>query len=211
MPLPPTPEPLKSQGYVVLEGIYGPAARAEIGRLLDAVDPGALPAADPWGVEVVPLLERAPGMARWLAHPPLLSALAAALGGAPTRLYDGARFTHRGAGGFLPWHFHADLAGADGRWDPQRPGAPPRIDRVVVTAYLDGATPDNGPLWVFPRAEGDPWRPPHPDPSAPWPGHHTLHLAPGDVAVWDVATFHAAWCRGGPRRIFGGIFARGGA
>ena len=208
---PAPPEALRQRGYAVLRGIYDAADRAHLAHRLDALVAAVDRPADAWGVEVVPLLERAPDLAPYLDRPSLVEGVSAALGAPARRLYDGARFTGRGQGGFLPWHFHADLAGGDGRWDPARPGAPPRVERVVVTAYLDGATPETGPLWVLPRAEGDPWRPPLADPGVPWPGQVELHLDPGDVAIWDVATFHAAWCRRGPRRIFGGIYGRADA
>lgn len=198
-PEPPGRAALRARGYLVLPGVVTAldATRAH----LDAARArfGAPP--DGWGVEIVPLLERAPALTP--CFDAIQSALDRALG--PTqRLYDGARYTSEGHQSALDWHFHAELGG-DGRWDPHRPGAPARIERVIASAYLDGVA--GGALWVFPRAEGDPWRPPYPDPSADWPGSVALDLAPGDLAVWDVATFHAARHGGRPRRIVGGIWS----
>lgn len=203
---------LVQQGFVVLRGVYDNEALADISRLLNAALAALGPLKpDPWGVEVVPLLSQAPDMRRYLDAPALTRGLADALNGSVERIYDGARFTSPGGGGFLPWHFHASLAGGDGRWDPARPGAPIGLNRVIASAYVDGATADTGSLWVMPRAIDDPWAPPHPDPSQPWPGQVEVVLQPGDVAVCGVATYHAAWCHSAPRRIFGGIFDRTGS
>ncbi len=199
---------LRERGYVTLPSAFSSTELVEIGALLDGAVPGN-PETDDWGIEIVPLVERVPGMAAFLERPALAAGLEAALGGPVRRLYSGARLTSRGRLSFLPWHFHAELAGGgDGRWEPGRSGAPGGIRRVIATVYVDGATTDNGPLWLSPRRVGDPWAPPITDATIPWPGMHEVFLGPGEVAVWDVATYHAAVCRRGPRRIFGGIFER---
>jgi hypothetical protein len=199
MPALPGLTTLRAQGYLVVRGVVTDVE--PICAHLDAAKErfGARP--DGWGVEVVPLLERAPALAPCFAA--IQTALQDALGPCE-RLYDGARYTSLGHQTELPWHFHAELGG-DGRWDPLRPGAPERIERVIASVYLDGTA--GGALRVFPRAEGDPWRPPFPDPSAAWPGSVDLEMAPGDLAVWDVATFHAARHAGRTRRIVGGIWS----
>jgi hypothetical protein len=208
----PLHQQLVQQGFVVLRKVYDDKSLADVSRMLNA----ALAAQGPlkpdlWGVEVVPLLSQAPDMRQYLEAPALTRGLEDALNAPVERIYDGARFTSLGGGGFLPWHFHAHLAGSDGRWDPDRPGAPTGLNRVIASAYVDGATVKTGTVWVMPRAINDPWAPPLPDPSQAWPGQVEVVLQPGDVAVWPVATYHAAWCHSAPRRIFGGIFGRTGS
>lgn len=200
---------LSTEGFVRLQGVFSPAHLADIDALLNAgLAAHPAPVRDRWGTELVPLYDHAPEMARHLEGAPLLEALAPVLGGPVVQLQAAARFTGLGDGGFLPWHFHAPGAGGDGRWDPDRPGAPTGIEAVIVCAYADGASPERGPVWLLPRGVTDPYTPPSLDRTARWPGTREQLLDPGDVLVFTLPSYHAAWCHKGPRRIFGGVYAR---
>lgn len=202
---------LRAHGYVHLRGVYGAAELDDIRAQLDAgLARHPAPPLDAWGTELVPLLDHAPGLARHLDAPALTEPLAEALGGPVVRLASAGRFSSLGGGGFLPWHFHAPGEGrdGDGRWQPDRAGAPDGIGPVIVCGYADGADHARGPVWLAPRSTTAPFAPPSTDRRARWPGMVELEPAPGDVLVFGLATYHAAWCHHGPRRLFGGVVAR---
>ena len=202
---------LREQGFLHLRGIWSPTELEEIRHLLDEgrTRRPDLPR-DAWGTELVPLLDTVPELQPHLDAPALFGALTEALGGPVARLHSAARFTSLSGGGFLPWHFHAPGEGTrgDGRWNPDRPGGPTAPGPLIVCAYPDGADAENGPLWMYPRTVDAPWAPPSTDRTARWPGTVELHLAPGDAVAFTLGVYHAAWCHRGPRRIFGGVWAR---
>lgn len=108
---------------------------------------------------------------------------------------------------FFDWHNH--IGGVSEREHRGVPGGHrfERPQRVAMLHYLDDLEPDNGPLWVLPRAITDPTAAPFPTGREDWPGRVEIRCPRGSVVMIEQCTWHAVPKKRTPgRRLYVGCY-----
>lgn len=112
---------------------------------------------------------------------------------------------------FFDWHTH--VGGVDDQTAGYAREYPSftRSERITMIHYVDGLTPENGPVLVLPRRVDEPTEAPYPATQRDWPGQVEVHCPPGSVLILEQCTWHAAVQRRSPGlRIFIGCYFAGG-
>lgn len=215
-------EALHTRGFAVLPPQHDPtyidAAREALdelhrdyGRPPLATSSGRLchddvTSASPAGLMFSRVFSRKPEIARGYLTPALIDVLAGVLDG-PPRYETCAGMISDPDRPLLTWHCH--IGGLDEDLvDQSDPAGLPadRVRRLTILLYLDAIAPDDGALWVAPRALGDPLGIPSPGRERePWPGQTEVGGPVGTIVLLEERTWHAANPRKTPglRRLVG--------
>jgi hypothetical protein len=199
---------LSARGWAVLPEVYPEADCAQLRAAVDRVwrtlgapvpyDPGEVfldgegTSLSSAGFVCRQLLDLAPEVAEILDRPALLDVIDTVLGpgalieGVAGNLNDATRpfcYWHNHVGGIHAGHFR-EL----GRYPA--PDGP--IRRLVCVIYVDGLSPENGEMLVWPRGRTDPAAPPREDfGSTSWPGEDVVQCPDGSLLLLDEYTWHA--------------------
>ena len=174
------------RGYCVLPSVFTPAECQAIKKLLLAVwRARGEPSLAGFGMGIHPLLEHAPDMAPYYARPIILDALEAVLQDEPRLAHTGARVSSEASDAAIGWHEHY-------AWDKQNVLDRKKPQRVLFGCYVNGSTPEAGPLVVLPRRLNDPIAPAAPALKSDWPGQVVVHAPPGSIVIFDTALYHTA-------------------
>lgn len=188
-------ESLLERGFVVLPSLLDDADRRLASSLLDGIvereRPGGFAG---FGIGIHPLCTRERRLCRYFAHPAVIAICAAALEDEVWLRHTGARIAdaeHRGGERAIGWHNHA--------YAPDEREIPPgdsrrgrRPERLLFGFYLDGSSPEVGPLVALPRRFDDPLAPPSSDKLGIWPGEERILMPPGSACIFTTDLWHTA-------------------
>jgi len=214
---------IRARGYAVFEGLLDPGETASLRREVEGViaeiDPPGFFAADTvqvadgvavtsTGLAISRLLTARPALRPLVLRAPVIEAMRALLG-PDARLELLGAVASDARRPFFSWHTHID--GEEEGERVKRGVWPPveGISRVLTLLYLDDLDDESGPLYVYPRREGDPTPPPHPLDEEAWPDMVELRPKAGDLVALEQCTWHAAKSlrRPGLRLLVGAYFA----
>jgi ectoine hydroxylase-related dioxygenase (phytanoyl-CoA dioxygenase family) len=191
-------------GYCVLDAVYDEAECRHIRTFLDRLceQRGGVSPETPRLV-FHPLLQFCPDMGPFFGKAEVIEALTEIL-------QDDVRLTHSGGAVsneqtkpfITSWHVHYHWETPPGGLAREKP------ERVLCNVYVDGLTPEIGPLIVRPRRLNDPIDPPFPDRGTDWPGQIEVAAPPGSAVIFDTALWHTArrGTRPGLRHLWGGHY-----
>ena len=201
-PAPPAAEHLRSDGYVVLDGVFTrdelSALRADVIRVFDELPPddrGDPPErAAPFRYE---MLNRSSAVQRAIAHPKILDVVEYLLGEDCHVIANTAWWQRPGENDHLGRFWHIDA----GPHVPRAPGIPwdPRIPypvfAIAAHLYLEDCPSSAGPTGVIPGSHTSGQAPPWErlaDEDLEWEGRRTLPILTqaGDVALFVSDVWH---------------------
>jgi hypothetical protein len=131
---------------------------------------------------------------------PLAIAIAEAIFGAEARLKDsGARISDRSSAPRITWHTHPYTTAEEPiAENPLRQGKP--ITRLLYGWYMDGCSPESGPLIVLPRRYDDTVNRALGGPHEAWPGEIIVSCPPGSCVMFTTDLWHSAMAGTSERR-----------
>jgi len=188
---------LMERGYCVLPALLTPEQRQEASDVHDQlIAAGCGRDLGEAGILIHPLLPTDARLSWLFAQPHIIALCAQALAGEVVLKHTGSRVDRAGLPGTMMtrcgWHNHAftpELS-AITSGDPRRGSRPTRL---LTLWYLDGSSPEIGPLAVLPRRWDDLLAPP-PGVSGmdPWPGEVIVEAPPGSAIVFTTDLWHTA-------------------
>ncbi len=196
---------ISEQGYCVVESVYDEKECELIRTIFKDLcrKKGGFSRQQPT-ISFHPLLEWAPEMAPFYAKPTLVELMAEVLN-------DKVRLVHSGAAVFnnnlvspilSDWHNHYF-------WPIPETGLDRRVpERILCNIYVDGTTPDVGPLIVLPRKLNDSIICGQGENDTEWKRQKVVSIPPGSAVIFDTAVHHCSR-RGnsdGLRHLWGGHY-----
>lgn len=200
-------ESLLERGYYIIPEALNSAEIALATEVLDTIvaEGQAGDGGGGFGYAIHPLVTRDARISDLFCHPLALAILGALFEDAVRLMHSGSRITDARHTPRLGWHIHRPSAEeCDLHPGDTVRGAYPR--RALLNYYLEGLTPETGPLVALPRRYDDPLAPPSPDMHTPWPGEAAVTCPPGSAVLFTTDMWHAALAgtNGNRRRLFGG-------
>ena len=160
-----------------------------------------------FGYVLHPLCNLDAAMAPFYLDPLVKTILEAIFEDAPRLVHSGARLSDATHVPRLGWHTHRYSA-AENAIPYGSTVRGERPERLLCNWYLEGCTPESGPLVVLPRRYDDPLAPLGPNMDQPWPGEVHVSCPPGSCVIFSTDLWHAALAGESParRHLFGAHF-----
>ena len=200
-------ESLLERGYCVVERSLDAAGRRVAAEVLDGLIEGGQARDVGNGYVIHPLVTRDARIQPLFLDPTVLGIMAAVFQDEPLLKHSGSRVTDGHHTSRLGWHIHP-FTRDEQQIQPGGPRRGERPRRVLCNWYVEGLSPETGPLLLLPRRYDDPLAPPIADRTGPWPGEVAVSCPPGSAVIFSIDMWHAALpgTGGGRRRLFGGHF-----
>jgi hypothetical protein len=188
------------QGFCVLEAVYSLADCQRMHEIaLQAYRAKGSPPLDGPPVAFHPFLYLQPEMGEFFGKPIVYDAMAEVLQDDVRLAHSGGSIsTEVGPGDLIHWHHHYG-------WPLPETLARERPERILCNIYVEGSSPESGPLLVIPRRLNDPVVPLGPVDEA-WPGQIAVVAPPGSAIIFDTLLWHTGkrGIRRGLRRLLPG-------
>lgn len=202
---------LLERGFTIIENSLSPAQCRVAAELLDGlVDNGqAIEAGGEggFGYAIHPLLTREGRLADFYCDPLGIAIMEKLFDDEAHLVHTGARLSDATHTPRIDWHQHRYL-GEGNALDSGAQGRGEYPKRVLMGWYVEGCTPESGPLVVLPRRYDDPLAAPSDDFNGVWPGEVEVNCPPGSCVIFTIELWHAAKAgtSGKRRRLFGSHF-----
>jgi hypothetical protein len=183
---------LLERGYTVIERSLSPEeCQVAAGLLDEIVASGQAVEYDGAGYFIHPLLSREGRLADFYSDPLALAILEKLFGGAARLAHSGARVSDSKSAPRIGWHQHMYQEEREAvKTDKELRGEYPV--RVLIGWYLEGCSPESGPLIVYPRRYDDLLTEPSDEMTSYWPGEVEVSCAPGSCVIFTTDLWHAA-------------------
>ena len=195
---------VNERGYCVLEAVYDEDECQQMRKILDRMcERQRGLSLDAPRFSFHPFLQLCPEMGPFFGKDVAVEAMAEILQDDVRLAHSGASVTNEHANPRLTdWHAHY-------AWDVPPNGLNrDNPERVLCNIYVDGSTPEVGPLIVLPRRLNDSITPPCDDIHMDWPGQVEINIPPGSALIFDTAVWHASkrGSQPGHRHLWGGHY-----
>ena len=197
---------LLERGYCVVEGSLDARQCALATEVLDGLIAGGQAHETAMGYVIHPLCTRDGRIHDLFCDPTVLAIMAGVFEDDVRLMHSGSRVSDQRSPR-LGWHAHPYTA-EESQIPPGDHLRGSRPVRLLCNWYVDGSTPESGPLVVLPRRYDDPLAPPALGRGEPWPGEVAVTCAPGSAVIFSIDLWHCALAgtADGRRRLFGGHF-----
>lgn len=195
---------VNERGYCVLEAVYDEDECRQIRALLDrlcAQRDG--PSPDAPRLVFHPLLGLCPDMGPFFGKAEVVETLAEVLQDDVRLAHSGGAVSNEYTKPFISrWHAHYSWEIPSGGLNRDKP------ERVLCNIYIDGLSPEIGPLIVLPRSLNDRMDPRLQEIGTDWPGQVAVDVPPGSAVIFDTALWHSAkrGTQSGLRHLWGGHY-----
>lgn len=198
---------LLERGFCIVEESLDAEARRVAAEVLDGLITDGQARDVGNGYVIHPLVTRDARIHDLFLDPTVLGIMAALFQDEPLLKHSGSRVTDRYHTARLGWHIHP-AAREEQQIQPGDPRRGVRPRRVLCNWYVEGLSPESGPLLVLPRQYDDLLAPPLEDRGVAWPSEVAVSCPPGSAVIFSIDVWHAALpgTGGGRRRLFGGHF-----
>jgi len=197
---------LRTKGYAVFEDLLSAEEaarlRAIIMEVISEIEPPKFYSPDTVmldersgisssGVFIHKLFYRRPETRALMLRAPIVQTLGALLGES-AHLEETGAMVSNAERPFFPWHTHIDGIDEGVRLRANEWPRIERPERVLTLLYLDDIDDARGPLYVVPRAIGEPNEPLGSEHDLEWPGRIEITPRAGTMVALEQCTWHCA-------------------
>jgi len=183
---------LLENGFYVIEEALPPDHCRDAAQVLDdMIQRGQAREIPQFGFAIHPLCGQDSRLADVFCNPLAIAILGELFGEEPRLVHTGARVSEASQAPRIGWHVHR-YNESENLLPAESPDRGVRPKRALAGWYLEGCSPETGPLVVWPRRFNDKLAAPFADHGAAWPGEVHVSCPPGSCVLFTCDLWHAA-------------------